>query len=610
MVYGESHIVLSCSRLVTPPPVPKSAADPKLNLVAFISSVQAGKILDKGLYWNRANLTTQSKMKVVIIGGVAGGMSAAARLRRLSEEAEIVVFEQGPYVSFANCGLPYHVGEVIPQKKDLLLQTPESLWKRFRLDVRTNNRVVKIDRVNKQVRVNNQDTAEETTESYDKLIISTGAKPRILPIPGIERAVVLRDVDDSVRIKAIVDSGSIKSAAILGAGFIGVELAENLIHRGIKTTLVEFRDHILPQFDIEMMEPMQAHLVANGVELAVRAEAATIDANTMTLKDGRVVDADLVVSSVGVVADHQIAVDAELDIGAAGGIWVDEQMRTSDPDIYAVGDAAEKTSLITGQQQMIWLANLANRHGRLVADVIAGDTAPARRAIGTGILGAFGMAVAVTGITEGQAKRLGIAHSAYHLHPGSHAGYYPGSQRMALKVLFDPTTGKILGAQGVGRDGVDKRIDVIATAIYAGLTVDDLMNLELAYSPQYGSAKDAINQAGYVGNNVFHGMSPNIQWHEVEQARKDGMKVLDVRSQHEYDSGHIDGAILVPVDNIREHIEELKGSSYVVHCAVGQRAHTAIQILRSHGIDVKNLSGGYTTWKCAQDARMRGETPK
>eukprot|EP00041_Stephanoeca_diplocostata_P017525 m.355201 g.355201 ORF g.355201 m.355201 type:complete len:583 (-) comp20734_c0_seq1:50-1798(-) len=570
---------------------------------------QAGQLLEKRVYGSQGQIirtmSSQSEMKVVIIGGVAGGMSAATRLRRLNEKTEIIVFEQSPYVSFANCGLPYHIGEIIPNKEDLLLQTPESLWKRFRLDVRTQNRVVEIDRKNKCVRIKHMETDTESTESYDKLLISTGAKPKILPIPGIERAVFLKDVDDSVRIKGLVDGGDIKSAAILGAGFIGVELAENLVNRGIKTTLVEYRDHILPQFDIEMIEPMQANLVANGIELVLQAEAATVDPRTISLKDGRVIDADLVVSSTGVVADHQIAVDAGLVIGPAGGIQVDDYMRTSDPDIYAVGDAAEKTSMLTGQQQMIWLANLANRHGRLVADVIAGDAVPARKSIGTGILGAFEMAIAVTGLTEGQAKRSGIAHAAIHLHPGSHAGYYPGSERIALKILFDPTTGKILGAQAVGRDGVDKRIDVIATAIYAGLTIDDLMNLELAYAPQFGSAKDAINQAGYVGNNVLHGMSPNIQWHELEQAVKEGRKVLDVRARREYDKGHIDGAIFACVDTIREHIEELKGGRYVVHCAAGQRSHTALQILKSHGIDVLNLSGGYTTWKYAQDALRR-----
>jgi NADPH-dependent 2,4-dienoyl-CoA reductase/sulfur reductase-like enzyme/rhodanese-related sulfurtransferase len=539
------------------------------------------------------------------MGGVAGGMSAATRLRRLREDAEIIIFEQGAHVSYANCGLPYHVGEVIEQESSLLLQTPKSLKDRFNLDVRVNNRVTKLNPDAKTVEVLNLATGESYTESYDSLILSTGAKPRMVPIPGLERAHVLRDVPDAVGIKELVDQKKIKTAAIIGAGFIGVELAENLQHRGIETTIVEFRDSILPQFDQEMIEPLQATLVANGIKLALRAETQEVLADTLVLKDGRVIPADLVVAAIGVVADHQLAVDAGLKIGEAGGIWVDDQMRTSNPDIYAVGDAAEKVSALTGQHQMIWLANLANRHGRLVADVVAGEKVAARKSIGTGIIGAYGMAAALTGLTEGLAQRMGIAHKVIHLHPSSHAGYYPGAERVSLKVLFDPETGKLLGAQGIGRDGVDKRIDVIATAIYAGLTIDDLMNLELSYAPAFGSAKDAINQTGYVGNNVREGKTPNIQWHEVEAAQDSGAIVVDVRTSDEHQAGNIPGAILMPVDEIRNHVDELKGKDVIVTCAVGQRGHTATQILRSHGIKVRNLDGGYTTWKMAQDAKAR-----
>ena len=543
-------------------------------------------------------------MKVVIIGGVAGGMSAATRLRRLREDAEIIVYEKGPYVSFANCGLPYFIGGVIDKKESLLLQTPESLWKRFRLDVRVNTEVTEIDRENKKITAVNKETGEQQ-EDYDFIIVSPGANPRKLPIQGIERAVVLKDVEDSVRIKNLVDEGQIKSAAILGAGFIGVELAENLAHKGVKTTLVEFRDHVLPQFDIEMIEPFQAHLNENGVKIAVNAETESIGEKTLTLKDGREIDADLVVSSVGVVADSKLAELAGLEMGTAGGIKVDNHMRTSDPSIFAVGDAVEKQSLVTDQQQMIWLANLANRHGRLVADVIAGETEPAKKSIGTGIIGAFGMAAALTGITEGLAQRMGIDYKAIHLHPSSHAGYFPGAERISLKVLFDPTSGKLLGAQAVGKDGADKRIDIIATAIYAGLSVNDLMNLELAYSPQFGSAKDAINHAGYVGNNVMENKSPNVHWNQLDSELDRGVKVLDVRTQAEFERGHIPGAILAPVDELRDRLDDLVGEEYVVHCAVGQRAHTAIQILKSKGIRASNLSGGYTTWKFGQDALER-----
>ena len=549
-----------------------------------------------------------SLMKVLIVGGVAGGMSTATRLRRLKEDAEIIVFEQGPHVSYANCGLPYHIGEVIEQEQSLLLQTPESLHARFNLDVRVNSRVTKIDRANKQVTVSNLLDSTEYQESYDQLVLSTGAKPRMVPIPGLERALVLRDVQDAVKIKALVDNKQIKSAAIIGAGFIGVELAENLQHRGIKTTIVEFRGNILPQFDPEMIEPMQKVLIENGIELALSAETETVNESTLTLKDGRVIDADLVVAAIGVVADHKLAVDAGLEIGEAGGIVVDDQMRTSDPNVFAVGDAAQKVSALTGQDQMIWLANLANRHGRLVADVIAGETVAARPSIGTGIIGAFGMAAALTGLTEALAKRMDIAHKVIHLHPGSHAGYYPGAETVSLKVLFDPESGKLLGAQGIGRDGVDKRIDVIATAIYAGLTIDDLMNLELSYAPAFGSAKDAINQAGYVGNNIFTGKTESVQYGDLADKMAAGALLVDVRSESENAAGHIPGSVLIPVDTLRENLDQLEGKEVIVLCAVGQRGHTAVQLLKGHGINAKNLDGGYTTWSQGMDAKNRATT--
>ena len=544
-------------------------------------------------------------MKVLIVGGVAGGMSAATRLRRLKEDAEIIVFEQGPHVSYANCGLPYHIGEVIPEEQDLLLQTPKSLHDRFKLDVRVNNRVESIDLANKAVTVSNLETGESYTESYDKLILSTGAKPRMVPIPGLERAHVLRDVQDAVKIKALVDQKQIKSAAIIGAGFIGVELAENLQHRGIETTIVEFRENILPQFDPEMIEPMQQVLVEHGINLALSSETEQVLENTLRLKDGRVIPADLVVAAIGVVADNKLAVDAGLTIGSAGGILVNDQMQTSNEHVYAVGDAAEKTSFITGQNQMIWLANLANRHGRLVADVIAGENVQARPSIGTGIIGAYGMAAALTGITEGLAKRMNIPHQIIHLHPSNHAGYYPGVERVSLKVLFDPETGKILGAQGIGRDGVDKRMDVIATAIYAGLTIDDLMNLELSYAPAFGSAKDAINQTGYVGNNIRTGKTENIQWHELEDAQAQGAVVVDVRTDGEHQSGSIPNTKSIPVDVLRDRVAELRGKDVIVTCAVGQRGHTAVQLLRGHGVKARNLDGGYTTWRTGMNARDR-----
>jgi NADPH-dependent 2,4-dienoyl-CoA reductase/sulfur reductase-like enzyme/rhodanese-related sulfurtransferase len=544
-------------------------------------------------------------MKTVIIGGVAGGMSAATRLRRLQEDSEIIIFEQGSHVSYANCGLPYHVGEVIKKESDLLLQTPKALKERFNLDVRVNSRVTKINKEAKTVTVLNLEDNTSYDESYENLVISTGAKPRALPTPGIERAFVMRDVQNAVKIKKQVDSHNHQSAVIIGGGFIGIELAENLIHRGVKTTVVQLGSSILPQFDPEIVEPFQAHLVKNGIDLKLGASVEQIGPNEVTLSTGEKIPADFVVSAAGVVPDHHLAVDAGLRIGESGGIWVDNHQRTSDEHIFAVGDAAEKTSAFTGLGQQIWLANLANRHGRLVADVISGEPVEVRPAIGTGIIGAFGMALSITGVSEKQAVNLGIKPEIIHLHPGSHAGYYPGSERVSLKVLFDKATGKILGAQGVGLDGIDKRIDIIATAIYAGLKIQDLMNLELAYAPAFGSAKDAINQAGYVGDNVFTGKTETVQWHEIEQLQNAGTVLIDVRNDSENEAGAIPGSILIPVNELRNRIDEVKGKDLVVHCAVGQRGHTAVQLLSGHGIKARNLSGGYTTWKAGMDSRNR-----
>jgi NADPH-dependent 2,4-dienoyl-CoA reductase/sulfur reductase-like enzyme/rhodanese-related sulfurtransferase len=544
-------------------------------------------------------------MRTVIIGGVAGGMSAATRLRRLREDAEIIVLEQGRHVSYASCGLPYHVGGVIPAEDSLLLQTPASLAARFRLDVRTGHRVTRIRPQERVVEVLRLATGETLVQPYDHLIIATGARPRVLELPGLERALVLRDVEDAVRIKALVDQGGIGSAAVLGAGFIGVELAENLQRRGVRTTLVELGGSILPQLDVEVVEPFQAHLVAHGLELVLGAQVQRADASSLHLQDGRSIPAELLVSAVGVVAESRLAADAGLRLGASGGIWVDEQQRTSDPHIFAVGDVAQKTSLLTGEPQMIWLANLANRHGRLVADVIAGHDVVARPSLGTGIIGAFGMVAALTGLTEGMARRLGVAHQVVHVHPGSHAGYYPGASPIALKMLFAPQGGRLLGAQAVGLQGVDKRIDVAATAIYAGLGIDDLINLELAYAPEFGSAKDAINQAGYVGNNVLHGQSATLQWHELAEAQEQGARVVDVRSASERAAGSIPGTVHIPVDELRERYVELVGKQVVVHCAVGQRGHVAARLLRAHGIAVRNLDGGYKTWLAGTTARER-----
>ncbi len=539
-------------------------------------------------------------MRVLIVGGVAAGMSAATRLRRLREDAEIVVFEAGENVSYANCGLPYFVSDVISDRDALLLQTPESLWRRFRLEVRTNTRVIAIDRASQTVTAVNGLTGEEFTDSYDYLVLATGARPRTLDVPGGVRALALRDVADADRLKAA--AGNAKTAVVVGAGFVGVEVAENLRHLGLEVTLVQRQGQILSGFDIEMIEALQAKLEANGIRLALETQLTSVEGDSVTLASGAKIGADIVIAAAGVVPDNALAVAAGLKIGDTGGLWVDEQQRTSDQRILAAGDAVEKLGELSGNQTLIPLANLANRHGRLIADVIAGVETQAHAALGTAIIEAFGMVAAMTGLTEAAARKAGIAATSIHIHPGSHAGYYPGAKRVSLKVTFDPTTGRLLGAQAIGEDGADKRIDVLATAIRAGFTVDDLMDLELAYAPQFGSAKDPINHAGYVGNNVLHGNTPTLQWHELDSALAAGAQLIDVRTATENAAGAIPGARLIPVDELRDHLDQIDGE-VIVHCAVGQRGHTAAMLLREHGYDASNLDGGYRTWSSSPAAQ-------
>jgi NADPH-dependent 2,4-dienoyl-CoA reductase/sulfur reductase-like enzyme/rhodanese-related sulfurtransferase len=549
-------------------------------------------------------------MKVVIIGGVAGGMSAAARLRRLDEQAEITVYEMSEHVSYANCGLPYFVSDVISKRDALLLQTPTALWNRFRIKAKVQSKVTSIDRTKKTVTVKNLATGETFEDTYDKLVISTGARPRKLDIPGIERAMWLRNVTDADDVKAALKAleqsgGPNKSVAILGAGFIGIELAENIAHMGVPVTIIQRSNSILGQFDPEMVQPLHERLEKHGVRIELNSQADHITDTQVVLTDGRKIDAALVFTAAGVDPDNTLAREAGLKIGVTGGLWVDDQQRTSDPDIFAAGDAVEKNGVLTGQHTLVPLANLANRHGRLVADVIAGREVRAHAAVGTVILGAFGFAVGITGLSERAAIKAGIKHQVIHIHPNSHAGYYPGAHRVSMKVLFDPETGQILGAQANGEDGVDKRIDVIATAMHAtakhgGLTIDDLMDLELAYAPQFGSAKDAINIAGYVGNNVFNGTTPTLQWHELETARAAGAQVIDVRSGGEHGNGHIPGTLNIPVEELRDRLDEVQLENVVVYCQVGQRGHIATQILKANGAKVRNLDGGYVTWSAGE----------
>jgi NADPH-dependent 2,4-dienoyl-CoA reductase/sulfur reductase-like enzyme/rhodanese-related sulfurtransferase len=539
-------------------------------------------------------------MKVVIIGGVAGGMSAAARLRRLDETAEITVYEMSENVSYANCGLPYFVSDVISKREALLLQTPEALWNRFRILAKVQSMVTSINRETKTVTVKNLATGETYEDHYDKLVISTGARPRRLDIPGIDRAMWLRNVTDADDVKAALLAAENKSVAIIGAGFIGIELAENIRHMDIPVTIIQRSNSILGQFDPEMVQPLREVLEKRGVTIELNAQPARITAEHVVLADGRKIEAGLVFTAAGVDPDNSLAREAGLKIGLTGGLWVDEQQRTSDPDIFAAGDAVEKNGILTGDQTLIPLANLANRHGRLVADAIAGRDVKARAAVGTVILGAFGFAVGITGLSERAAVKAGIKHQVIHVHPNSHAGYYPGAKRLSMKVLFHPGTGQILGAQANGEDGVDKRIDVIAAAMHGGLTIEDLMDLELAYAPQFGSAKDAINIAGYVGNNVLVGMTPTLQWHELESARAAGAQVIDVRSPQEHGHAHIPGTLSIPVEKLRDRLAEVQLEDVVVYCQVGQRGHIATQILKAAAANVRNLDGGFVTWSAGE----------
>ena len=540
-------------------------------------------------------------MRVIIIGGVAGGMSAATRLRRLDENAQIIVLERTLHVSFANCGLPYHVGGVIPERSSLLLQTPQSLGARFRLDVRVGTEATSIDREAKVVHVRNLATGTTEELPYDKVILSPGARPVRPPIPGIERALALRDIEDTDAMVAAIKGQ--KTAVVIGGGFIGIEVAENLVHQGMQVALVEAMPQVMAPLDPEMATPVHKALRDGGIDLRLGAAVTAIGADTVTLSDGTELPADVVVAAIGVRPDTALATDAGLTVGERGGIAVDEHHLTNDPDIYAVGDAAEKVDALDGSATLVPLANTANLAGRRVADHIAGLPSSNRPVLGTAIVKVFDLTVATTGANEKRLAAAGRPYRAIHTHPVSHAGYYPGAEGMALKLLVDPETDAILGAQGVGGEGVDKRIDVIATAITGGLTASDLAELELAYAPPYGSAKDPINMLGHVADNLRSGVTRSMQWHELDAAVEAGATVLDVRTPGEFQRGSIPGARLIPVDELRERVGELPEGLLVVHCAVGVRGHTAARILTQLGRDAVNLDGGYTTWAAGQASR-------
>ena len=536
-----------------------------------------------------------SKLKVVIIGGVAGGMSAATRLRRLNAYAEIIVIEKSGHVSYANCGLPYYVGGVIEQESALLLQTPASLHARFRLDVRVASEVISINRKKKTILVKELSSGKEYELNYDKLILSPGASPIVPPILGVERALTLRNVEDVERIVNRVNLKP-KSAVVIGGGFIGVEIAENLIHRGISTSLVEAANQVLAPLDPEMATLVAKEMRSQGVNLHLGTSAVEITANSVKLANGEELSADLVILAIGVRPDISLAKEANLKIGSRNGISVDRNNLTNDKSIYAIGDVAEKIDSLDGSATLVPLANIANRHGRVVSDHIAGRKVREVKTIGTAIVKVFDLMIATTGWNE---KRLATTKRKYkviHAHPNSHAGYYPDAKQMTLKLIFDEKTGEILGAQGIGIEGVDKRIDVIATAMRAGIKAPELADLELAYAPPFGSAKDPVNMLGYIAENIISGLTKTAQWNQINKYEEMGYQLLDVRTPGEISRGGIPGFVNIPVDEIRERKAELKNKNILVTCQVGVRGHTATMLLQELGFNAVNLDGGYLTW--------------
>jgi len=545
--------------------------------------------------------------RVVIVGGVAGGMSTAARLRRLDAGVSITVFERSGHVSFANCGLPYFVGGLIEEEEDLLLQTPEQLFDRFRLDVRVNDEVVAIDRVGHTVTTRSTVTGAETVIAYDKLVLSMGAAPVRPPIPGYDRVRTLRSVEDAARLASDVDIAP-STAVVIGAGFIGLEMAENLIGQGIDVTTVEATPQVLPPLDPELAILVSDELVAHGVHVETGATVASVEERTVTLADGRVLAADLVIGSIGVRPDVQFAELAGLELGPSGGIAVNEANQTNDPDIYAVGDVVEKADAVSHATSLIALANIANRQGRRVADHIAGRPSHAVASLGTAIVKVFDLVAATVGWNERRLRTTGRPFRAIHSHPFDHATYYPGATPMAMKLIFDPNDARILGAQIVGRNGVDKRIDVIATAMASGVTADRLADLELAYAPPFSSAKDPVNLIGYMAENVLSGDCDVVDPRELDGLVTKGWTLLDVRTAEEHAEGAIPGSRNVPIDSLRDHLDALGNGPVVVYCEVGQRAHTATALLRELGIKARNLDGGYQTWAASMRAQAQAES--
>lgn len=552
-----------------------------------------------------------NKKRLLIIGGVAGGASCAARARRLSEDAHIIVFERGPYVSFANCGLPYHVGKVIPKETSLLVASPEMFKKRFNIDIRTQHNVRSVDREQKEVTVENLASGEVYKERYDALVLSPGAaplKPKLdgINLPGIY---TLRNIPDMRKIIEWIKTKDVKKAAVVGGGFIGLEMTENLKMLGIDVTIIEMENQVMPIFDAEIASFIHIHLISKGVSLVLGSPVTGFkqdgkDGIIVVLESGATVDVNLVILAIGVRPEVGLAAAAGLNIGELGGILVDDQMRTSDENIWAVGDAVEVKHVVTGASSLIPLAGPANRQGRIAADVIMGSTNPRppkfRGSQATSVCGVLGLTIAATGITEKGIESMQdrgnlVPYEKIYLHPDHHAGYYPGAQTLTMKLIFSLEDGRVLGVQAVGKEGVEKRVDVIATAIQHNGTVFDLEEAELCYAPQYGSAKDPVNVAGMIAGNVLRGYASVAHWKDVPAS---DAFILDVREPYEFRKGHVEQAVNIPLGRLRERIAELpRDREILTYCYVGQRSYFAGRILEQHGFKVCNVSGGYLLYQ-------------
>ena len=550
-------------------------------------------------------------MKIVIVGGVAGGATAAARIRRLNEHAEIIIFERSGFISYANCGLPYYIGGVIEDKEDLTLQTPESFFRRFRIVAKVNHEVTDIDVQNKTVHVTDLKTGTSFTEKYDKLILSPGAKP-ILPdfYTENERTFTLRTVEDTLKIRAFVEQKQPKTAVVIGGGFIGLEMAENLAELGIKTTIVQRSDHLLPTVDCDMASFVHANFRHHGVQLLLNVNtnkmSITGEKVSLDFNNGSNLSTDMVVLAVGVTPENTLAKKIGLELGVKGAIKVNAKMETSIPDIYAVGDATQVKHFITDKDSVISLAGPANKQGRVVADNICGINSEYKGSQGSSVIKLFDMTVATTGINEQQAKTNGIEYEKVILTQNSHAGYYPGATAMTVKLIFEKASYKILGAQIVGYDGVDKRIDVIATAIRAGMKADELKDLNLAYAPPYSSAKDPVNMVGFVVENIKNGIVKQFYYEDIPSLReRDDVILLDTRTPFEYMRGHAEDFINIPLDDLRERLGELdKTKKIYVMCQSGLRSYLATRILMQNGFDAYNYAGGFRLYSSIKNEEM------